>query len=384
MGKKILAVLLGCLMVFILAAGVEVYCRVTGKKAKLVITYPAPRVPATSEEGKVSEQFIIELDESPVAGWKSRLSHADRGIKFKEGVEKIGVFHGCILCSELLPEGRHSMVALSKISRKIIYDIHFNIDSHHRRRTPVAKRADQAIVMFGDSVTFGEGVDDEQTSPYLLAQLRKDAQVLNMGLSGSGPGEFLYEVSEKPFGRLADLSQKNKIFIYTFIDDHMERLICRSNCMADDWAWARAKPYYEIVDDVPQFRGTFEDRYFLNAVYRVLHKSAFLNSQNVIVPPFFSNKHFDLFAAMMAEAEKHLHKNFPGSQFYVVFFPGRSSSFGAAASKACQAKGLQVLNYDSIDVYTLTGRRDHVVGDGHPSPLAYYIFAKLLDRDLPR
>ena len=384
MGKNILAVFWGCLVVLILAAGVELFCQVTGKKENLIITYPAPRVPATSEKGKVSEQFIMELDKSPVANWKSRLSQVDGGIKYREGVEKVGVFHGCILCPEMLPEGRHSMLAISKVSRKTIYDIHFNIDSHHRRITPVSAQAQKAIVMFGDSVTFGEGVLDQETAPSLLGQLRQDTQVFNMGLSGSGPGEFLYEVSQRPFARLTDLTQEKKTFIYTFIDDHMERMVCRSNCMADDWAWARAKPYYEIVDDVPQFRGTFEDRYFLNAVYRVLHKSAFLNSQNVIVPPFFSNKHFDLFAAMMAEAEKHLHKNFPGSQFYVVFFPGRSSSFGAAASKACQAKGLQVLNYDSIDVYTLTGRRDHVVGDGHPSPLAYYIFAKLLDRDLPR
>ncbi|NUN07178.1 MAG: hypothetical protein HUU57_15640 [Bdellovibrio sp.] len=384
MTKNLLAILLGFVVVFIGAAGAEVYCRVTGKKAKVSIPYPGPQVAVTSPEGKVSEQFIMELEASPVAKWKSQLSPSERGIKYREGVEKVGVYLGCIMCPELLPEGRYTMTASSKISHKLIYDIHFNVDSHNRRRTPVSLEATQAIVMFGDSVTFGEGVEDAETAPYFLAELRKDTQVLNMGMSGSGPGEFLFEVSQKPFVRLADLSQKKKIFIYTFIDDHMERMICRSNCMDNDRAWVRNKPYYEDVDGVPEFRGTFEDRVFLNTVYRGLRKSAFLNANDVIFPPFFSGKHFDFFAAMMEQGQKNLQKNFPGSEFYVVFFPGRSGSYGAAAAQACKERGLKVLNYDSIDVYTLTGRRDHVIGDGHPSPLTHYIFAKLLHRDLPR
>ena len=56
-----------CLVVLISAAGVELFCQVTGKKENLVITCPAPQVPAASEKGKVSEQFIMELDKPSVA-----------------------------------------------------------------------------------------------------------------------------------------------------------------------------------------------------------------------------------------------------------------------------------------------------------------------------
>jgi hypothetical protein len=87
---------------------------------------------------------------------------------------------------------------------------------------------------------------------------------------------------------------------------------------------------------------------------------------------------------VIEEARDYILRKYPGSDFYVAFYPRDSHPFGNILAQSCEAKGIKVLNYTNIDTYELTNMREMVPGDGHPSPLAHYIFAKLLDRDLPK
>jgi hypothetical protein len=48
-----------------------------------------------------------------------------------------------------------------------------------------------AIVALGDSVTFGQGVEDEQAWPAILTRALPESSVINLGLIGSGPQQYL-------------------------------------------------------------------------------------------------------------------------------------------------------------------------------------------------
>lgn len=58
-----------------------------------------------------------------------------------------------------------------------------------RNRWPWPREAE--IVAVGDSLTFGYGVDDNHAWPFLLAQSLSGLRVINLGLIGAGPQQYL-------------------------------------------------------------------------------------------------------------------------------------------------------------------------------------------------
>ena len=58
-----------------------------------------------------------------------------------------------------------------------------------RNSWPWPKTAD--IVTLGDSVVFGQGVEDEQAWPAILAHSFPKSRVINLGLIGAGPQQYL-------------------------------------------------------------------------------------------------------------------------------------------------------------------------------------------------
>ena len=75
-------------------------------------------------------------------------------------------------------------------------------------------------MFFGDSFTFGEGVNDEDTLPNAFS-IVSGMRVLNFGINGYGPHHML---------RLLELDVPKKItssfprlMVYTAIEDHIAR-----------------------------------------------------------------------------------------------------------------------------------------------------------------
>ena len=63
-------------------------------------------------------------------------------------------------------------------------------DGHgFRNASPWPDRAD--VVVLGDSVTFGYGVEDDQAWPALLARDLQPGQAINLALIGAGPQQYL-------------------------------------------------------------------------------------------------------------------------------------------------------------------------------------------------
>ena len=69
-------------------------------------------------------------------------------------------------------------------------DFTFHTDEHgFRNRSPWPQQAD--IVVVGDSMAFGYGVDDQQAWPHLVAERRPDTTIINLGLIGAAPQQYL-------------------------------------------------------------------------------------------------------------------------------------------------------------------------------------------------
>ena len=80
-----------------------------------------------------------------------------------------------------------------------IYKAEYTIDSNLLRETLSAETG-PTIAFFGDSFTFGEGVNDAETLPQAFADLLgRRERVLNLGFSGYGPHQFLAELQTGRF-----------------------------------------------------------------------------------------------------------------------------------------------------------------------------------------
>lgn len=124
-------------------------------------------------------------------------------------------------------------------SNTIIYNADYTIDKNLLRHT-ASKSEGEAIVFFGDSFTFGDGVEDQETMPQRFSdRLSHQERVLNLAFTGYGPQQFLREMEIGLYDKV--IGPKPKLFIFMTAAWHAERTSCKAY-------WTPPAPFY-IVDD---------------------------------------------------------------------------------------------------------------------------------------
>ncbi|MGH6845411.1 MAG: SGNH/GDSL hydrolase family protein [Methylocella sp.] len=128
----------------------------------------------------------------------------------------------------------------------VIYVADYTIDANLVRQTTAGEKG-PAIVFFGDSYTFGEGVNDAETLPQAFADLldRKE-RVLNLGFIGYGPQQFLRELEAGLFDPL--IGARPRLFIFMTAAWHAERTACKAS-------WTPPAPRYALENGQIVFKG---------------------------------------------------------------------------------------------------------------------------------
>lgn len=142
--------------------------------------------------------------------------------------------------------------ALNMKGKRILYSAVYTTLPTGWRVTPQNSGATEAVVFMGCSFTFGEGVNDRDTFPYMVGEkLGSRYQVFNFGFHGYGSHQMLAMVEK---GFLDDIAKKySKIHLfYLTILEHELRSAGKSS-------WDQDGPYYELVDGKVQYKGTFRN-----------------------------------------------------------------------------------------------------------------------------
>lgn len=137
----------------------------------------------------------------------------------------------------------------------ILYDTHYSIipDSgfntlpvNHRKGYHVStpSRDSVELVFLGCSFTYGTGVPDTATMAYRTGHTL-DYNSVNLGSSGFGTHQ-VYQVYTHKYNQVPD--HKKRIFVYTFIPDHL----LRAKCI---YSWCLNDPYFEVKNDSLQLLG---------------------------------------------------------------------------------------------------------------------------------
>lgn len=269
----------------------------------------------------------------------------------------------------------------------VIYDVANTIDANLLRKVDSAA-AGPTIAFFGDSMTFGAGLNDEETLPQSFADITdRKYRVLNFAVTAYGPQQYLRALEVDAFDGL--LKQDPRLFIMLTAPWHAARTSCVTS---NSWH----APSYELQEGKVVYRGPCSARApGVAGVFRSVFRST------EAFKYFFESRErpleeadIDRYIAILTKAGEVARQKY-GVPTLILFLPDDLASaryrlgpgYGNEdIMRKLSEGGLLVLNA-MIDASAYPPNSLIIPGDGHPTGLANRIWAKqikdYIDADMP-
>jgi hypothetical protein len=253
-----------------------------------------------------------------------------------------------------------------------IYGVDYTFDSNLLRET-FSVETGPTIAFFGDSFTFGMGLNDAETLPQVFADLLgRKQRVLNLGFPGYGPQQFLAEMQAGRFDGVIGAQPRLFIFL-TAAALHVERTACKP-------FWMRHGPRYALDNGQVALKGACYEGLSL-WVREWLGNTA---SYRLFIEPYLQKAtHEDvelyiriLLAAVSLAKEKY------GVATLIPYIPAGGYLKGTGFSDDEIVQRLRDGGAIVMDVSLATedaaGAIISIKGDGHPTPLANRLRASII------
>lgn len=124
-----------------------------------------------------------------------------------------------------LPNVSGKTISRSKRTGEIIYDVTYSTNENGWRKIPSSNaNSKKCFLFFGDSFTYGEGLNDDETLPFFFGKEMKDYQIFNFSLHGYGPHQALALILSGEVERvLSDKKCESINALYESLIDHIRR-----------------------------------------------------------------------------------------------------------------------------------------------------------------
>ncbi len=268
--------------------------------------------------------------------------------------------------------GRFHSEKIDPKTRATIYSADYTIDSDLKRQTS-SPDAGSTIVFFGDSVTFGVGVNDADTLPQRFSDaLDPKERVINLGFTGYGPQHFLRELETGLFDSV--IGPGPRLFVFVTSPWHAERTSCKAS-------WVLNAPRYELDNDKVTFKGPCYEGTALQLREFLWNTAAY----RVVVDPFrrqSSHDEIETYIRILL-ASVDLAKQKYGVPTLIPFLQTPDGYLrGTGFTNEAIMDRLRQGGAAVIDVSLLKeeagGAMISIPGDGHPTPLANQMRAAML------
>lgn len=286
-----------------------------------------------------------------------------------------GYTHGFFIDDDNLgykPRPACQVQSVKQVNKETIYSVIYSIDDNSRRISiSNSDMADKFALFFGNSVSFGEGVNDHETLADQFVQNTPDFHSYNFGFCGYGPNQMLAILQEDSIN-ISD-SYTDGFAVYTYMDDHLGRAL---GTMRPISQWASSTPYYDLdKEGILVRKGSFSSgRYLKTKFYFYLGKSKILQLANIDLPLKFNEEHYKSVASIINESAKLYSQKFKNSNYYVLVFPGSENEIIKYLDNR-----IKILDYSKLfgmDEYRLSKF------DLHPTPKGYKIITNRLIDDI--
>lgn len=251
---------------------------------------------------------------------------------------------------------------------KLIYDVTYTSNAQGWRVTPQHPDARIAVIFFGCSFTFGEGVEDAESYPWQVAQqLGPEYQVFNFGFHGYGAHHFLASVEN---AMVDDILRRYPVVHMYYLN--LARHELRSGGYS---AWDENGPRYVLENGRAVRRGNFEHWYNRDGWESKVHYTFSLSHlyKDIVLHPRESQLESlrQVDAAIIAKARDVLHEKKADASFTVLAYPGAEKSIPVLAKA-----GLEAVNTTPFFPDSPRDAKYEIQGDGHPTAEAYRVLAE--------
>lgn len=259
---------------------------------------------------------------------------------------------------------------------KIIYSIQYSTDDNSLRITPLdtIKPRTKYAQFYGCSMTFGEGVQSNETMPYYFGEYDSTYRPYNFAYSGYGPHQMLARLQTENVKKI--VRENTGIGFYIYINDHVNRVL---GTMTNYGYNGGQAPYYHEVNGQLQHNGLFkEGRKIKSWIFERLLKSNILKLFKIGYPFKITEQDYELTAEVMAVASREYKKQFGNDNFYVIIYPTILDN--SLIISLLKKKGVKVLDYSKH--FNPLEKGYSIPYDEHPTALANEILIKQLVKDI--
>lgn len=270
------------------------------------------------------------------------------------------------------PKPDTSHTGVRTVDGKIVYSIKYSTDSNSLRITPIdsIKPRNKYAQFFGCSMTFGEGVQSNETLPYYFGKFDSTYRPYNFAYSGYGPHQMLARLEAGLPKKI--VKEKSGVGFYIYINDHVSRVI---GTMTNYGYNGGNAPYYRREANGIKRDGLFKDaRRTRSWFYEKLSGSNILKLFKIGYPFKITEENYELTAEVMAESARLYKQQFGNDNFYVIIYPTTANS--SLIVSLLKQKGVKVLDYSKL--FDPTDKRYAIAYDEHPTALANEILIKEL------
>lgn len=124
----------------------------------------------------------------------------------------------------VLPNVSGKSISRNERTGEILYDINYSTNENGWRKVATSNaNSSKCFVFFGDSFTYGEGVNDDETLSFLFGKEMKDYQIFNFGYHGYGPHQALALLQSGEVERILGDKCESVNGLYENITDHIKR-----------------------------------------------------------------------------------------------------------------------------------------------------------------
>jgi hypothetical protein len=285
-----------------------------------------------------------------------------------------GVFYELVDDVGYVPKANTQMTARSEGEARTIYDVVYAIGPDHFRVVPEATaNPDACVLLFGDSLTFGDGVSDEET---YAAQIAKQSggrvAAQNFAVSGWGPHQFLAGLQSGRFQHAVRCKPTDAVFLM------IPSLIWRANGVTNPWD--TNGPRYRLgADGRPVRDGKLGD------------PDPYNWRRWIGLTPIGKGDASKLAVAVVAEAMSELKRLYPGIRTHFISYrvaswgdTGFSSEDLAGFEYHLQQVGILPLPLEAIIPRYRFALQDYILGPGdyHPNARAHRLIAEFILREI--
>jgi hypothetical protein len=273
-----------------------------------------------------------------------------------------------------IPRANAEVTERPEVHGRTIYDVTYTIGPDHFRVVAEATENPEAcVLLFGDSLTFGIGVNDDETyAAQIVIKSRRRVAAKNFAIGGWGPHQFLAGLQSGRFQRAVRCRPTDAVFLM------IPSLIWRASGVTNPW-------------------DTKGPRYWLDAHGQLLRDGALgdpdpYNWRRWIgLNPISKRDASRLAKAVVVEAMSELKRLYPGIRTHFISYRVASWSDTdlsaedlAAFEGALGQAGIMALPLEAIIPRYRLAQRDYVVDptDTHPNALAHRLIAEFILREI--